>query len=175
VDVSHINRRYYDDTGTPRSRYEQAYIVEQTKLAQSVTVRKDLEAEIERLKREIAYYQHQLVPDYERLVSCQKTEIKEMQQRLQHCEDRFQILEQKRCEELEEHRKATEAMVELLKVNEENLEARKTGAKQGSRAGLRVSARLQHRNGVVSQTAAGSLRKSGPVKRCTRGRVSRGK
>lgn len=167
-DVARVTRQYCDETDTLRSRYEQAYIAEQTKLSQSVAIHKDLEVEINRLKHETAYYQQHLIPDYERLVSRQRAEISEMQQSLQRSEDKCRKLEQKSCEELDEHKRATETMVELLRASEGKAEALAAGAKRGSFSSPRVSARLRQRHVGISPAAAAAA--DALEKRRTRGR-----
>jgi hypothetical protein len=152
-----------------RSRYEQAYLVEQAKLAQSVTVCQGQQAEIEKLKRETGYYLHHMIPDYERLVSSQKEEIKETQKALQYSEERRRVLEQKCCEELDERRKAPEATVKLSRASHRKLKALTTEAKHDSTSSPRLSARLRNRAGATYQGATGALEKNELVKRRTRG------
>jgi hypothetical protein len=173
VDILHITEPYGNDMEVLRSRYEQAYLVEQAKLAQSVTVCQGQQAEIEKLKRETGYYQQHMIPHYEHLVSCQKEEIREMQKALQYSEDRRRFLEQKSCEEreeLDEHRRAHKAMVDLPRASHKKLKALTAGAKQNSTSLPRVSARLRQRNGGTCQGVVGALEKNELVKRRTRGR-----
>jgi hypothetical protein len=161
VEISHLARQCYDESITHRSRYEQAYTAEQVKLAQSVTACRALEVENERLSRENHYYQMQLVSDYERLISLLRHENAD-------CEARRRALEEKNCKDREEHRLATDAMIELLAVSNERLEALEAGLQQGTTPIAPVSARLRPRNRFIQRSAAATSEDSEPARRRSR-------
>jgi hypothetical protein len=164
VEISHLARGCYDEMLKHRSRYEQAYAMEQAKLAQSVAMCKGLETEIERLNQENTYYQRQLVPDYERLISSLRLEIT-------HSEAKCRAREEKSGEELDEHRRATEAMIELLAASNERLEALED-VHQNTVPAPRILTRLQHQRRGKRQAAA-TLDKIETTKRRTRSKKTK--
>lgn len=139
AEISHLARQCRDESTTHQLRFEKAYAAEQVKLAQSVTTCKALEVENERLSRENRYYQMQLVPDYERLISL-------LIQENTDCEARHRTLEEKNCRQRDEYRAATEAMIELLAESNERLEALEAGQQQDTAPVAHVSSRLRPRN-----------------------------
>jgi AraC-like DNA-binding protein len=159
IEISHLARQCYDEMFEHRLMYEQAYVTEQAKLAQSVAICKGLEAEIERLNQENRYYRQQLVPDYERLITSLRVENTDF-------EARCRAREEKSCEELEEHRKATEAMIELLAASNERLEALES-VHQNTNPTPHVQIRPRHQHGGKRQAVA-TPEKSEPVIRHTR-------
>jgi hypothetical protein len=58
------------------------------------------------------------VPNQDRLISRQEREIHKLQKNLQHSKASQNVLEARRCEELDEHAKATKAMLKLLAASD---------------------------------------------------------
>jgi cell division septum initiation protein DivIVA len=160
--ISRLARQCYDRMVDYRSMYEQAYVIEQAKLAQSVTICKGLETEIARLNEENNYYQQQLVPDYERMISSLSAQNEDSKAR---CRAR----EEKSCVELEEHRKATEAMIELLAASNERMEALEK-LHRSVIPDTPIVVHPRHRGGVKRQ-AATTLEQAGPSMRHTRSKA----
>jgi predicted RNase H-like nuclease (RuvC/YqgF family) len=170
--ISHLTRGCYDELVRHCPRYHQAYLTEQAKLADTVAMYRSLENERERLDQENRCYQRQVVPDQDRLISRQEREIHELQKKLQHSEASRDALEAKRCEELDEHAKATEAMLELLTANDEKAQGRE--AEQSTAGDQRVLSRLRPRNGDRFQNAAAGVSGLGaPVSRDRCGRKAK--
>lgn len=134
--ISHLASQCSREILEHESRYKQAYTAENTKLAQSVETCKALELHIDRLNRENRYFRDTLIPDYDRLVSRMTVEIMELQKQK---EDQ----EKKSLVEKEEHRVATEAMIELLAESNERLEnleaesSHEAGAQEPQKRGVR--------------------------------------
>jgi cell division septum initiation protein DivIVA len=161
--ISRLARHCYDRMVDYRSMYEQAYVIEQAKLAQSVTVCRGLETEIARLNEENSYYQQQLVPDYERMISSLTAQHKDSEARLR-------AHEEKSCVELEERRKATEAMIELLAASNERMEALEK-LHQSAIPDTPIVVHPRHRGGVKRQAAATS-EQAGPLMQHTRSKAN---
>jgi chromosome segregation ATPase len=162
--ISHLTRGCYDELIRHCPRYHQAYLTEQAKLADTVAMYRSLENERQRLDQENRYYQRQVVPDQDRLISRQEREIHELQKKLQHSEASRNVLEARRCEELDEHAKATEAMLELLAASDEKAQGRE--AEQSTAGDQRVLSRLRPRSGGRSQNVvAGASGSDAPVSR----------
>jgi hypothetical protein len=94
----------------------------------------------------------------------------EVQDAVRDSEARCRLVDEKRCEELDEHRKTMEAMAELLGTSDAKLEVLEAGAKQGTVSSARDSSRLRRRSGRIREAAADASAKSESAKRRLRGK-----
>jgi exonuclease VII large subunit len=170
--ISHLTRGCYDELIRHYPRYHQAYLAEQAKLADTVAMYRCLENKNESLSQENRYYQRQLVPDHERLISRQEQEIHELQKRLQHSEASRNALEAKRCEEVDEQTRMTEEMLELLAASDDKVGG--VVAEQSEGGGQQVLSRLRPRSGGRFQNpAAGASGSGAPLSTLSRDRVGK--
>lgn len=144
--ISNLAHQCYNELVTHGSRHEQAYYMEQHKLTQSVAACKALELENDRLSRENRQYEQQILPSHNRMIFQQGQEIQRLQREAQDSDARQRALEEKRCEELEEHRIATEAMVELIRASDQKIKGLEDRIQELTAPGLPSGTSLRPRN-----------------------------
>ena len=86
------------------------------KLQQNVAEYNALALDHKRLEQENSYYQQQLLPHYHHLFCRQEQETQEARKQAGSFEARSRELEKKSIEQAEEHKRTTDAAIELLSV-----------------------------------------------------------
>jgi hypothetical protein len=146
VDLSHLACSSYDELVKHRSGYEQAYVLECRKLQQNVAEYNALALDHKRLEQENSYYQQQLLPHYHHLFYRQEQETQEARKQAGSSEARSRELEKKSIEQAEEHKRTTDAAIELLRTQGEKVEELESRIEELSTLNQAPSARLQSPN-----------------------------
>ena len=148
VDLSHLACSSYDELVKHRSGYEQAYLLECRKLQQNVAEYNALALALDhkRLEQENSYYQQQLLPHYHHLFCRQEQETQEARKQAGSFEARSRELEKKSIEQAEEHKRTTDAAIELLRTQGEKVEELESRIEELSTLNQAPSARLQSPN-----------------------------